>query len=97
MSKIKLTLGQQQRLNDLTMPALVAAFLASPFYFFLFAAGYVYIKHTNRTVAAKIPTYLGGAACAFFSIFIVRSSAIRCRCAFPQQYQTGCLCQNRLL
>ena len=36
MSKIKLTLGQQQRLNDLTVPALVAAFLASPFYFFLF-------------------------------------------------------------
>lgn len=31
MSKIKLTLGQQQRLNDLTLPALVAAFLASPF------------------------------------------------------------------
>mgnify|MGYP003177714346 CR=1 FL=1 len=72
MSKIKLTLGQQQRLNDLTVPALVAAFLASPFYFCLFAAGYVYIKHTNRTVAAKIPTYLGGAACAFFFIFIVR-------------------------
>lgn len=72
MSKIKLTLGQQQRLNDLTLPALVAAFLASPFYFALFAAGYVYIKHTNRTLAAKVPTYLGGAACAFFFIFIVR-------------------------
>ena len=41
MSKIKLTLGQQQRLNDLTLPALVAAFLASPFYFALFATGYV--------------------------------------------------------
>lgn len=72
MSKIKLTLGQQQRLNDLTVPALVAAFLASPFYFALFAAGYVYVKHTNRTVAAKVPTYLGAAACAFFFIFIVR-------------------------
>ena len=32
MSKIKLTLGQQQRLNDLTVPALVAAFfLFCPF------------------------------------------------------------------
>ena len=72
MSIIKLTLGQQQRLNDLTVPALVAAFLASPFYFALFAAGYVYVKHTNRTVAAKVPTYLGAAACAFFFIFIVR-------------------------
>lgn len=72
MSIIKLTLGQQQRLNDLTVPALVAAFLASPFYFALFAAGYVYIKHTNRPVAAKVPTYLGGAACAFCFIFIVR-------------------------
>lgn len=72
MSKIKLTLGQQQRLNDLTVPALVAAFLASPFYFCLFAAGYTYIKHTHRTLTAKIPTYLGGAACAFFFIFIER-------------------------
>lgn len=38
MSKIKLTLGQQQRLNDLTLPALVAALLASPFYFALFCS-----------------------------------------------------------
>lgn len=97
MSKIKLTLGQQQRLNDLTLPALVAAFLASPFYFALFATGYVYVKHTNRTLAAKVPTYLGAAACAFFFILLYGSFGIRCRCAFPQQYQTGYLCQNRLL
>ena len=89
MSIIKLTLGQQQRLNDLTVPALVAAFLASPFYFALFAAGYVYVKHTNRTVAAKVPTYLGAAACAFFFIFIVRFIRDPLSLCFPPTIPNG--------
>ena len=92
MSKIKLTLGQQQRLNELTVPALVAAFLASPFYFFLFAAGIPIVPWQQ-----KFLLILAGQLVRSSSFLLYGSFGIRCRCAFPQRYQTGYLCQNRLL
>lgn len=98
MSKIKLTLGQQQRLNELTVPALVAAFLASPFYFFPF-----WLQGTSMSSIPIVPwqqkflLILAGQLVRSSSFLLYGSFGIRCRCAFPQRYQTGYLCQNRLL
>ena len=77
------------------MPALQRLFLVSPLFFSPFAAGYVHVKHPT-TWQQKF-TYFGGAACAFFFIFIVWFIRDPLSLSFPQRYQTGYLCLNRLL
>ena len=87
MSKIKLTLGQQQRLNELTVPALFSFLL----------------QGTSMSSIPIVPwqqkflLILAGQLVRSSSFLLYGSFGIRCRCAFPQRYQTGYLCQNRLL
>lgn len=97
MSKIKLTLGQQQRLNELTVPALVAAFLASLFIFSFLLQGTSMSSIPIVPWQQKFLLILAGQLVRSSSFLLYGSFGIRCRCAFPQRYQTGYLCQNRLL